>query len=170
MAEVTKKYRIQQKDANGDIITLHPETEAVITLVKPFDDISATNTQVALKQLNDKIDSTKENAVISKTKEEWWNLNPTTQPNTIYVYTDYRRLEDGKLVAGIKIGDGVTKLNNKAFITDYLAYSLAELDSRFDAHYNDNVRHITQAERVDWNNKITCDDDITNETLIFTRD
>jgi hypothetical protein len=71
MAEITKRYRIQQKDANGNILTLHPETEAKIVLVDRIaEDISAENVQIALQQINDKIDTTKENAIISKTTAE----------------------------------------------------------------------------------------------------
>ena len=165
MAEITKRYRIQQKDANGNILTLHPETEAKIVLVDRIaEDISAENVQIALQQINDKIDTTKENAIISKTTAEW-DSQPTlrSQLNTIYVYTDKFELKDGTKVAGIKIGDGNAYLIDKPFISDYLAQVLME-------HMADNDRHIRDGERATWHNKITCGDDITNETLIFTRD
>jgi hypothetical protein len=37
-------------------------------------------------------------------------------------------------------------------------------------HMADDDRHIRDGERATWHNKITCGDELTNETLIFTRD
>lgn len=158
-----KKYRILQKTSATTADLMHPETEAEIVLVDKFaPDISAKNVQSALKELNDKIDTTKENSVISKTTAEWTTENPRTQLNTIYVYTDAFELDNGTKVAGIKIGDGNAYLSDKPFITDYLAQVLAE-------HLADTDRHIREGERETWHNKITCADTITDETLVLTR-
>ena len=164
-----KKYRILQKTGENTANLMHPETEAEITLVKRGPgkyEGQATNVQDALKELDDKIDSTKENAVISKTSAEW-NAQTTlvSQLNTIYVYTDAFTYNDGTkdiAVAGVKIGDGNAYLIDKPFITDYLAYVLME-------HMTDNDRHVNTGERNKWNNKITCSDEILNETLVLTR-
>ena len=165
----TKKYKITQKTGENTANLMHPETEAVITLVDRGPGKyqgQATNTQAALQELYKKIDSTKESVVISKTKAEW-DAQPTlrTQLNTIYVYTDAFTYNDGTediVVAGIKIGDGNAYLIDKPFITDYLANVLME-------HMQDNERHLNEGERDKWNNKITCSDEISNETLVLTR-
>ena len=165
----TKKYKIIQKTSDTTANLMHPETEAVITLVEKGPGKyagQASNVQDALQELNKKIDTTKENSVISKTTAEW-NSQPQliSQLNTIYIYTDAFTYNDGEkdiVVAGIKIGDGNAYLIDKAFITDYLAWALME-------HMNDNERHVNTGERNKWNNKITCSDEITNETLILTR-
>lgn len=73
-----------------------------------------------------------------------WNAQPTlqSQVNTIYVYTDYRTVNNQN-VAGIKVGDGNAYLIDIPF-TDAIAT----------AHISDSTRHITQAERDAWNSKV----------------
>lgn len=73
-----------------------------------------------------------------------WNAQPTlqSQVNTIYVYTDYRTVNNQN-VAGIKVGDGNAYLIDIPF-TDAIAT----------AHISDSTRHITQAERDAWNAKV----------------
>lgn len=105
--------------------------------------------------------------VFIKTTDEW-NLDPSqmSQKNTFYVYSDHMT-SDGKLIPGIKIGDG------KAYIAD-----LPFIDDIFINHINDNVRHITQEERESWNNKVRAyyeQDDLKiapvegEELLVLTR-
>lgn len=56
MAETTNKYKIQQKLQNGDLLTLHPETDASVVkidysrLEKPYD-----NVQTAIEDFDDMI-------------------------------------------------------------------------------------------------------------------
>ena len=172
MADITyttKKYRIFQKTSDTTANLMHPETEADIVLIKPFEDITATNTQKALKQLNDKI-NVAQSSILFNTKAGW-DAQPTlrTQTNIIYIYTDAFKV-DGKDVAGIKIGDGNAYLIDKAFITDYLANQIAELITQFQAHLDDNVRHITADERTKWNNKLNYElSEQEPETLIINR-
>lgn len=75
-----------------------------------------------------------------------WNAQPTlqSQVNTIYVYTDYRTVNNQN-VAGIKVGDGNAYLIDLPF-TDTVAMN----------HISDTTRHITQAEREFWNNKVSA--------------
>ena len=172
MADITyttKKYRILQKTSDTTANLMHPETEADIVLIKPFEDITATNTQKALKQLNDKI-NVAQSSILFNTKAGW-DAQPTlrTQANIIYIYTDAFKV-DGKDVAGIKIGDGNAYLIDKAFLTDYLANQIAELITQFQAHLADNVRHITGEERTKWNNKLNYElSEEEPETLILNR-
>ncbi len=166
----TKKYRILQKTGENTANLMHPETEAVITLIKPFEDIIGPDTQKALEQLNAKINIA-QNSILFNTKAEW-DAQPTlrTQANIIYVYTDAFELESGEKIAGIKIGDGNAYLIDKAFISDYLANQIAELITQFQAHLADNVRHITGEERTKWNNKLNYElSEEEPETLIFNR-
>lgn len=164
----TKKYKILQKTSETSANIMHPETEASITLIQPFGDISAKNTQKALEQLNAKINIA-QSSILYNTKAGW-DSQPTlrTQANIIYIYTDAFKV-DGKDVAGIKVGDGNAYLIDKAFLTDYLANELAELITQFQAHLDDNVRHITADERTKWNNKLNYDNDVSDETLVINR-
>lgn len=63
----------------------------------------------------------------------------------IYIYSDWCCSPTGQIIAGFKIGDGVTLLKDTIFI-DQLQYE----------HINNNTIHITQQERVKWNDKISC--------------
>lgn len=89
-----------------------------------------------------------------------WNKNPKliSKRGCIYVYSDYKKNEEGQDIAGIKIGDGMAYLIDKPFI-DEILYK----------HIEDKIIHITQAEREFWNNKIRCYIDSGNtEHIIFT--
>lgn len=91
---------------------------------------------------------------------ENWNKNPRLigKRGCIYVYSDYKKNEEGQDIAGIKIGDGQAYLIDAPF-TDEILYK----------HIEDKIIHITQAEREFWNNKTRCYVDSGNpEHLIFT--
>ena len=92
--------------------------------------------------------------------KEGWNLQSQLigQINTIYVYTNYQQDEQGKNIAGIKIGDG------KAYLVD-----LPFLDTLYFKHINDDNIHVTSAEKQFWNNKMRCYYSLTqDEALVFT--
>lgn len=78
--------------------------------------------------------------------------------NAIYVYTDHQTDEDGRPIAGLKVGDGTSYLIDSPFI-----------DTLYANHINDTTIHVTQAEREFWNSKVRCfmsaDD---NEQIVFT--
>lgn len=170
---VTKKYKIQQRTSDTEITTLHPETEASITLIQPIAGLDAINTQKALEKLNEKIDIV-QSSILYDTKAHW-DSQPSlrTKANTIYVYTDaFTYTVDGQqvVVAGIKVGDGNAYLIDVAFITDYLANAIVELNQTVQNHLDDNVRHITSAERTKWNNKINYElSEEDQELLIINR-
>ena len=79
----------------------------------------------------------------------------------IYIYSDYKQNSQGQNIAGYKVGDGNAYLIDLPF-TDSLLYD----------HIDDMTRHITQAEREFWNNKVRCYimDDGQSENLIFTKE
>lgn len=169
----TKKYKILQKTSETSANIMHPETEASITLIQPFGDISAKNTQKALEQLNAKINIA-QSSILYNTKAGW-DAQPTlrTEANIVYVYTDAFTYNDGEKdikVAGIKIGDGNAYLIDAAFITDYLAYQIMELNERFQSHLDDDNRHINEGERSKWNNKLNYElSEVDDELLILNR-
>lgn len=68
MPDTTKKYRIQQKQANG-MLTLHPETDAdVVILDSATAGMSATNVQEAFKEIMDTIDGLTGGGVVTGVK------------------------------------------------------------------------------------------------------
>ena len=91
-----------------------------------------------------------------------WNSQPTliAEKGLIYVYSDYSVDSQGRNVAGIKVGDG------KAYLID-----MPFVDETMYEHIQDIEIHITQSERLRWNNKLNVDDDaeVVDESLIFNR-
>lgn len=90
---------------------------------------------------------------------EEWNNNRSYIPaaGDIIVYSDYKQ-EDGKVIAGVKIGDGTTYVVDLPFLTD-----------AYQEHINNSSIHITSEERTFWNNKVRCylkEED--EENIIFT--
>ena len=93
-----------------------------------------------------------------------WNERTTFIPNKgdIIIYLD-KRIINGVNIPGIKIGDGLAYGIDLPFVGDDIAADLL-------SHINNTTVHITAAERTKWNNKINCEDEITNETLVLFRD
>ena len=101
-------------------------------------------------------------AIHSGTTESWNSQRDLiAKRDNLYVYTDYKTI-DGVALPGIKIGDGTSYLIDLPFS----ASNSVELDE----HILDNVRHITNEERIFWNNKVTCFIDSSDqENLVFTK-
>ena len=98
--------------------------------------------------------------VLYDTKENW-NAHPDmiARRGFIYVYSNYKVDEEGRNIAGMKVGDGVSYLIDMAFD-----------DELYADHINDVSVHITEAEREFWNNKVRCyiDEVVDGENIIFT--
>ena len=83
-----------------------------------------------------------------------WDMQPqlVAERAEIYVYSDKATLYDGVgnpyFVPGIKVGDGTSYLIDMPFIADEVIFALAQ-------HVNNTTVHITQAERIFWNNKVS---------------
>ena len=90
---------------------------------------------------------------------ENWESQPDLigKNGCIYIYSDWGTSPEGKSIAGFKIGDGETRLADLCFT-----------DQMYTDHINDTVIHITQQERTDWNNKVTCFYISDLERLIFS--
>ena len=78
---------------------------------------------------------------------EYWNSNPALigEKDIVYVYTDHITNDDEEPIPAYKVGDGLAFLIDLPFSDDILL-----------RHINNNVIHITQAEREFWNNKVTA--------------
>ena len=93
-----------------------------------------------------------------------WRNKTTYIPNLgdIVIYTDKATLADNTTVPGIKIGDGRAYGIDLPFVGDDILDQLT-------AHIADSVKHITAAERAFWNDKLNCNDEVNEETLILYR-
>lgn len=100
---------------------------------------------------------------------EYWRVNPQFVPlaGEIVVYTDYQIL-NGKFIPGVKIGDGQTSIVDLPFISNGEGGGGAETLNALNEHIADDVRHVSVAERILWNNKLNYRMD--GETLVFTTD
>lgn len=95
--------------------------------------------------------------VLFDTTEHWNNQTSLiSEKNTLYVYTDYMT-DENLTIPGFKLGDG------KAYLID-----LPFTDKVYYDHIRDQVIHITEEERILWNNKVSCElSDVNKENLIF---
>ena len=91
---------------------------------------------------------------------EYWNSHPTliSKRGYIYVYSDWAQDSQGRDVAGLKVGDG------KAYLIDLPFTEQILID-----HLNDMVRHITEQERENWNQKVRCYME-GEDKIVFTTD
>lgn len=97
----------------------------------------------------------------------YWNnqIGFIPQAGEIIIYSDYHSEVVGNTTVyypGIKIGSGNAYVQDLVFLNE-------DETNRLTQHLQDNVRHITAAERTLWNNKLNVETTITNETLVFTR-
>lgn len=99
MPDTTKKYQIQQKQADG-MLTLHPETDAdVVILDNATAGMSATNVQEAFKEIMDTIDGLTGGGVVTGVKGD--------------AESDYRKGQVNVTKANIGLGnvDNTSDLN-----------------------------------------------------------
>lgn len=93
-----------------------------------------------------------------------WNAKPQliSKKGYIYIYSDYKKDGQGNDIAGMKVGNGNAYLIDLEFTDEFVL-------SMLDEHIRDNIRHITQAEREFWNNKVRCyTSTVDGDELIFT--
>ena len=96
-----------------------------------------------------------------------WEANPLFIPKKgdIIIFFDKTKIiKDGSEIEipGFKIGDGKAYNIDLPFVGDDIIEQLL-------AHINDTSKHVTEKEREYWNNKISCEDTIVDETLILLR-
>ena len=100
------------------------------------------------------------------TKENWLRKNnyiPKSGDIIIYLNKD-TVIENGQNIniPGIKIGDGLAYAIDLPFLGDEIMAQLQE-------HLNDMVIHITNSERIFWNNKLNCEYNVEEEVLQLNR-
>ena len=83
------------------------------------------------------------------------NESKISEAGSIYIYTDAETF-NGKVIAKVKIGDGISSLADLSFI-----------DAPYSAHIADTDVHITAAERVKWNDKVSAS--VTDEQLTLKK-
>ena len=88
--------------------------------------------------------------IVKSGSTAYWAQQITYIPKAgeVIVYTDYTSA-DGTAAPGIKIGDGL------AFVVD-LPFVAGRGYEDIMAHMNDHTVHITNAERLNWNGKVSC--------------
>ena len=96
-----------------------------------------------------------------------YRANPTFIPHKgdIVIFLDKEVITEHGVavnVPGIKIGDGLAYNLDLPFVGD-------EILDKLNKHINDEVRHITAAERQFWNNKLNLSEAVEEETLILNR-
>lgn len=115
-------------------------------------------------------DITGKNIMVGTTAEWAAHNNYIAPGGTIIVYTDHGTYKDKNnntiTVPGIKISDGLAYAVDLPFVGDDV---VAAIRKELNDHINDNIRHITSAERTFWNNKINCNDTVTGEVLVLNR-
>ncbi len=113
-------------------------------------------------------DITGKNIMIGTTAEWEAHNNYIAPDGTIIIYTDRGTYVDANentiVVPGIKISDGAAYAIDLPFVGDDVA---AAIRNELNNHINDNIRHITSAERTFWNNKLNCE--ANGEILVFNR-
>lgn len=109
------------------------------------------------------------NILVGTTAEWQARYNYVAPSETIIVYTNHGTITNNNTtitVPAIKIADGSTPVVDLPFVGDDVA---AAIRSELNDHINDNIKHITAAERTYWNNKINCEDTVNNHNLVLTR-
>lgn len=98
------------------------------------------------------------------TTEEWRDAGKAiSRQGTFYIYSDGYN-QEGTLVPRIKLGDGSAYISDLPFLDSPLLNMIID-------HINDGTVHITQQQRLFWNNKLNVNDSqqIVGNSLILNR-
>lgn len=105
----------------------------------------------------------------SRTKDEWnADASLIAQKDVLYIYSDYKTIQkDGKqiLLPGLKIGDGMSYLIDMPFVNS----TDSGIEQMVLDHINNNVIHISAAERNFWNNKLNYSFNEQSQNLTLNR-
>ena len=105
----------------------------------------------------------------SRTKDEWnADASLIAQKDVLYIYSDYKTIQiDGKqiLLPGLKIGDGMSYLIDMPFVNS----TDSGIEQLILDHINNNVIHISAAERNFWNNKLNYSFNEQSQNLTLNR-
>ena len=103
--------------------------------------------------------------VIGTTAQLNNDISYIPQKGEVRLYLDKTTItQDGQTITipGIKVGDGLAYGVDLPFLGDDILQQLLD-------HIANTTLHITQQERIFWNNKINCEDEVSEETLILNR-
>lgn len=132
-----KIYRYDQ--GNSNYVPLSGDAEAIIDDEVVESDLTWSSYKI--NQVTTAIQETigTKPDMYTQTTAEWSESgNIRSRANVIYVYSDYYN-QNGEQIPAIKIGDGITTINNLPFITDWMISGL-----------------VSSVERERWNNKVTA--------------
>jgi len=168
-AEVVGKFSIMDEanalstdgdnltDVDGENLSVRATGESVrvrdlstSTTIFPTDKLMVVGAEdehlVTMQTLQDYLNVHLKKQVLFNTTAAWnAQVQLTSEPDTLYIYTDHQTDSQGNKIAGIKVGDGNAYLIDMPFTDEVI------MD-----HIDDNVRHITAEERAFWNNKVSC--------------
>lgn len=102
-----------------------------------------------------------------RTMEEW-NQDPMfmSKQGVLYIFTNCGYNGEGQPLTGLKIGDGTSYVIDLPFISGGTIPS-----QQIEEHLQNEIIHITMAERNSWNNKVTAYiSNIQNETIVFSKE
>lgn len=100
--------------------------------------------------------------VTMNTTANWaTKTNYIPREGEIIVYSD-RDVIDGLNYPGVKIGDGMAYVVDLPFVGDEIT---DRITTALNEHVNNQDIHVTQAEKVYWNNKLNCE--VNNDNLIL---
>ena len=102
---------------------------------------------------------------IGTTAELNSDISYIPQKGEVRLYLDKTTItQDGQTITipGIKVGDGLAYGVDLPFLGDDILQQLLD-------HIANTTLHITQQERIFWNNKINCEDEVSEGTLILNR-
>lgn len=103
--------------------------------------------------------------IIGTTAQLNSDISYIPQKGEVRLYLDKTTItQDGQTITipGIKVGDGLAYGVDLPFLGDDILQQLLD-------HIANTSLHITQQERIFWNNKINCEEEVSEETLILNR-
>lgn len=158
--EVNWRKAINFRPLTGEIIIYATDESHPFFRLKAGDGIH-TVTQLPFIQVDDS------NINIQSTSH--WNIeNKHYIPKLgeIIIYTDgetyINEYDQTIIIPKMKVGDGTTYVADLPFLNEKQSALIRE-------HINNNIVHITNAQRNFWNNKLNCQSAIVDETLILNR-
>lgn len=115
--------------------------------------------------LNDKM------TYYSRTKSDWdSDRTLISEKDVLYIYSDYKVIQkDGQKIhlPGLKIGDGLSYLIDLPFANTQNEAEVQQLQNLILDHINNKTIHVTQEEKIFWNNKLNLF--LQGENLVLNR-
>ena len=159
----------------GDILIKQSLIDGDASWTQPAQEVEDDNTipvtsQAVYAAINDAVETIKQNfSPVYYDTEENWDLQPSliTEEKAIYVYSNHYIIRDNvgniTYVPAIKIGDGTSYLIDMPFLSSSIVLELSN-------HVNDTLIHVSQDDRIFWNNKVSAFlDKSDSENLVLSK-